>query len=384
MSAGSMSPAISLMLRIVCAPSCSACSRTRASVGRSVDAEAPHPAVVVGTDVAVLPRHVRERVREQALRAHEGRIHLRRRGRVEEALDEIPRHERMIRRSRAFGLPDAVAARPCRAGRRSYDRPETDLEERAMATIETDPSEHRPESGRADRRRREGARPLLVVGAERDQPDRGCRRRGSALLGLRRQALPRLRLAARQRQHRPPAPEDHPGDQGSGRQAVHDRPADGERVALGARPAARRGDARRSLRLVLHERRRRGQRERDQARPHGHRPPQGDRALPLLPRRHPRRRLADRRSAPLARRARDGGNRARVRPVHLPLPGRASRSVPGLHGRAAPRGDPPVRGCPHGRRDHPRDGHRHERDHRRRPTATSRACARSATATGSC
>ena len=38
-----------------------------------------------------------------------------------------------------------------------------------------------------------------------------------------------------------------------------------------ARPHARRGDARRPLRLVLHERRRRGQRERDQARPHGHR-----------------------------------------------------------------------------------------------------------------
>ena len=73
-----------------------------------------------------------------------------------------------------------------------------------------------------------------------------------------------------------------------------------------------------------------------------------------------------------------------VRPVHVPLPGRPSRSVPRLHRRAAPRGDPRVRGRAHGRRRHPRDGHRHERDHRRRPTATCRRSARSATATGSC
>ena len=33
------------------------------------------------------------------------------------------------------------------------------------------------------------------------------------------------------------------GDQGAGRPALHDRAADGERQALGARPAARRGDA---------------------------------------------------------------------------------------------------------------------------------------------
>ena len=42
-----------------------------------------------------------------------------------------------------------------------------------------------------------------------------------------------------------------------------------------------RGDAGRPALLVLHERRRRGERERDQARALGHRPPQGDRALPL-------------------------------------------------------------------------------------------------------
>ena len=74
-------------------------------------------------------------------------------------------------------------------------------------------------SRRADRRGREGVRPLLVVDAGCDQPDRGRRRRGALLLGLRRQALPRLRLTARQRQHRPPAPEDHRRDQGAGGQA---------------------------------------------------------------------------------------------------------------------------------------------------------------------
>ena len=56
-----------------------------------------------------------------------------------------------------------------------------------------------------------------MVDAERDQPDRGCRRRGSLLLGLRRQALPRLRVAARQRLDRPRPPEGRGGDQGAGR-----------------------------------------------------------------------------------------------------------------------------------------------------------------------
>ena len=53
----------------------------------------------------------------------------------------------------------------------------------------------------------EGVRPLLLVGAGRDPSDRSRRRGGTALLGLRRQALPRLRVTARQREHRPPAPE---------------------------------------------------------------------------------------------------------------------------------------------------------------------------------
>ena len=116
--------------------------------------------------------------------------------------------------------------------------------------------------------------------------------------------------------------------------------------------------------VVLHERRRRGERERDQARPLVHGPAQGHRALSQLPRRDGRRDHAHRRPAPLARRAGHPRRRAHVRPVHLPLPGRPSRPVPGLHRRAAPRGDPDVRGRAHRRGRDPRDGHRDERDHR--------------------
>ena len=63
--------------------------------------------------------------------------------------------------------------------------------------------------------------PLPVAGAE-----------GRLFLGLRRQPLPGLRLAARQRLDRPPAPEGRRGDQGAGRPALHDRAADGDRRAL--------------------------------------------------------------------------------------------------------------------------------------------------------
>ena len=76
--------------------------------------------------------------------------------------------------------------------------------------------------------------------------------------------------------------------------------------------------------------------------------------------------------------------RADVRPVHVPLPGGPSRSVPGLHRRAAPRGDPDVRGAGDGRGRDPRDGHRARTGSSCRPTATCSRSARSATATGSC
>ena len=113
-------------------------------------------------------------------------------------------------------------------------------------------------------------------------------------------------------------------------------------------------------------------------------PQQDHRAVPLLPRRDERRRDADRRPAPLGGRARHAGRRADVRPVHVSLPGRPSRPVPRLHRRAAPRGDPRLRGRAHGRGGDPRDRHRARTGSSRRPTATSRRSARSATATGSC
>ena len=148
------------------------------------------------------------------------------------------------------------------------------------------------------------------------------------------------------------------------RAPLHDRPGHGRGEPLRAGAAARRGHARRPDDVVLHQRRRRGERERDQARALGDRPPQDHRALPLLPRRDRRRDHAHRRPAPLARRARHPGRRAHARPVHVPLPGGPPRPVPGLHRRAAPRGDPPVRGRRHrGRRD-PGDDRRDERHHR--------------------
>src|SRR5947199_8991 len=64
-----------------------------------------------------------------------------------------------------------------------------------------------------------------------------------------------------------------------------------------------------------------------------------------------------------ARRAGHSRSRADARSLHVPLPSRSPRSLSGLHGGAAPGGDPPVRGRPHGRRRDPRDGRRDERNH---------------------
>ncbi len=98
-------------------------------------------------------------------------------------------------------------------------------------------------------------------------------------------------------------------------------------------------------------------RERDQARPRLHRPPQDPRPLPRLPRRDPRGDDADRRPAPLGERARHRRRR--------PLPGHPSL---GREGAAAgrreppgPRGRHPLRGRPHDRRRLPRDDRRDER-----------------------
>ena len=81
-----------------------------------------------------------------------------------------------------------------------------------------------------------------------DRPDPDCRRRGPLLLGLRRQAVPRLRVAARQRLARTPAPEGRRRDQGAGGAPLHDRADDGERAPLRARAAARGRHARATCR----------------------------------------------------------------------------------------------------------------------------------------
>src|SRR5581483_7050000 len=83
----------------------------------------------------------------------------------------------------------------------------------------------RDERGRG--RTRPGRRPQLphplVVGAVRPLAPARRGRGGPLLLGLRRQALPRLRLSARQRLDRAPAPQGGGRDQGAGRPPVHDR-----------------------------------------------------------------------------------------------------------------------------------------------------------------
>ena len=185
---------------------------------------------------------------------------------------------------------------------------------------------------------------------------------------------------------RPPAPEGRRGDQGAGRPALHDRAADGERAS--ARELARllaevtpgdltmsfftNGGAEANENAIKLARWYTGRHK-------------IDRALPLVPRRDGRRDHADRRPAPLARRARHPRRRADARPVHVPLPGRASRPVPGLHA-AAPHLEEILQyeGAAHRRRRDPRDGHRDERASSSRPTATCSRSARSATGTASC
>ncbi len=83
----------------------------------------------------------------------------------------------------------------------------------------------------------------------------------------------------------------------------------------GPRPAGRAAggaDAGRPEHVLLHPGRRRGQRERAAHGAHVHRPPEGDGALPLVPRRHRRGHQRHRRSAALGERA--GGARRGPRP----------------------------------------------------------------------
>ncbi len=107
------------------------------------------------------------------------------------------------------------------------------------------------------------------------------------------------------------------------RQSVH-----GHRATRAARRQARRDHAGRHRLLLLHQRRRRSQRERDQGGALVYRPPQDPGALPLVSRRHRRRDFAHRRSATLGGGAGRARHRARARPVprhparlgHRPMP----------------------------------------------------------------
>ena len=118
--------------------------------------------------------------------------------------------------------------------------------------------------------------------------------------GTTRQALSRLRLAAGQREHRLPAPEAGRGDHRAGRQIDHHLARVRQRGPQRSGPPDRRTRAGRPEQGVLHQRRRRGDRERDPHGPAAHRPAQGLRRLPQLPRRDRRRAHADRRPAALA------------------------------------------------------------------------------------
>ena len=167
---------------------------------------------------------------------------------------------------------------------------------------------------------------VLIPGRFRAR-SRRCRSPGprGATSGTTTATATRLRLAARQRLDRAPAPQSGCGDQISGQARTIGPPMAHEtrsswRGCLEVTPGP--DD------VVLHERRRGGQRERDQARALVHGPPQGDRPLSLLPRATgARSATGDPRRWPPAR---DPGRRADARPTptaarQAPDPARSAR-----------------------------------------------------------
>ena len=229
--------------------------------------------------------------------------------------------------------------------------------------------------GAPRRRLRQRPRPgvPLVVGAGRARPDRDRRCARLEVLGRARHDLDRLHEHARQHEPRASAPEDDPGDQGPGRHAVHGGPAVRQRPAQRGRPPDRReGEPRRGRRTlregVLHERRRRGRRER---RPPGqglHGPDEGAVGLPQLPRRHGPHRRADRRTATPGERTVGAGTREVLGAVPVPFGVLLGLARTGDRtGTGPPARDDPRRGAEQGRGHRPRVGGRHERHPR--PTA---------------
>ena len=218
----------------------------------------------------------------------------------------------------------------------------------------------------------QAAHALRVVGPGRRRSDSGGPRQGHLLLDARRQALHRLQQPVDVRQRRPWPPGDHQGDPGPGGVARLHQPVHGQRGPGPAGREAGRDHARRHGGVLLHQRRRRVQRERHPHRPRRHRPAQDSRPLSLVPRRHRRQPDAHRRPAPLGGRAGHPRRRPRARPVsrHGPRLGHGGAVAP-LPGR----GDR-ARGPEAHRRLHPRDDQRHQRHHRAaRRLPAGRACA---------
>ena len=146
-----------------------------------------------------------------------------------------------------------------------------------------------------------------------------------------------------------------------------------------ARREARRDRARRHRLFLLHQRRRRGERKRDQSGALVHRPPQDSRALSLVSRRHRGRDFAHRRPAPLGRRARHSRRRPRARSVSRD-PARLGHRR--RRARRARRGDPARRARTRSpaSSSSPSPGPTASSS---RPMAISRACVRCATNTAS-
>ena len=229
--------------------------------------------------------------------------------------------------------------------------------QRRLTTAHGDRDRARHHDRRRDGRPHQAAHPVRVVGTVEGRPDPRRRRQGLLLLDARGQALPGLQQPADVHEHRSRPSEGDRGDQAPGRDARLRQPLHGHRATSATRREAGRDHARRHRHVLLHQRRRGGQRERHQAGPIRHRPSQDPGSLSLLPRRHRRRHQPDRRPAPLGGRARHPRRRAR----HRPVPRHPARLGHRRRGARPPRGDDPARGPEHDRGLHPRDRDRHER-----------------------
>ena len=201
-------------------------------------------------------------------------------------------------------------------------------------------------------------------GAERDHAAGGGSRQGHLLLGRRRQALHGLQLATHVRQHRPRRPaRDRRRESADGAGLLRRADDLHHQSARRAGPAPARDHAGEPDQGVLHQWRRRGQRERHQDRALGDGAAEDHRALPLIPRRDGGRDHADRRPAALGGRAGHSRRRARDGPVSLSLPlvrrqARLHDGLPQPHRRHHH-----LRGAADHRRRDRRVGRRHERPH---------------------